>query len=136
MADEALMAGFPPSPQNQVDLSNWRTAPYNRWAFQHVRELVPSANIANNVVDPWKLPSSERDMSGLEIPSAGAKLSYASFLSETDTDALVILTGGKVAQERYFHDMTARTPHILMSVSKSVLGTIAAIATTKGQLAR
>lgn len=136
MADEALMVGFPPSPQYQVDLSNWRTAPYNRWAFQHVRELVPSTNIANNVLDPWKLSSSECDMGGLEIPSGGAKYSYASFLSETDTDALVILTGGKVAQERYFHDMTARTPHILMSVSKSVLGIIAAIVIKRGQLAQ
>ena len=29
-------------------LANWRSAPYNRWAFQHVRELIPSAEIAND----------------------------------------------------------------------------------------
>ena len=27
----------------QVTLANWRTAPFNRWAFHHVRELVPSS---------------------------------------------------------------------------------------------
>ena len=43
-----LMNGFPPSPQSQVTLANWRTAPFNRWAFQHVREIVPSADIPHD----------------------------------------------------------------------------------------
>ncbi|HZE61092.1 MAG TPA: hypothetical protein VE085_11095 [Burkholderiales bacterium] len=34
----------------QVTLANWRAAPFNRWGFQHVRELIPSADIPN---DPW-----------------------------------------------------------------------------------
>jgi hypothetical protein len=43
-----LMTGFPPSPQGQVTLANWRTSPFNRWAFQHVREIVPSADISHS----------------------------------------------------------------------------------------
>jgi len=40
------MAGSPPfARENQVTLANWQDPPYNRWAFQHVRELVPSARI-------------------------------------------------------------------------------------------
>ena len=35
-----LMDGFPPSPEHQVTLANWRTSPVNRWAFHHVREIV------------------------------------------------------------------------------------------------
>jgi len=27
-----LMDGFPPSPEHQVTLANWRTSPCNRWA--------------------------------------------------------------------------------------------------------
>jgi hypothetical protein len=37
-----LMNGLPPSPEGQVTLANWRTAPFNRWAFQNVREIVPA----------------------------------------------------------------------------------------------
>jgi CubicO group peptidase (beta-lactamase class C family) len=134
MGKRTLMAGFPPSPEHQVDLANWRTPPYNRWAFQHVRELIPSANIPSNVAKPWTLSASVADMGGLRILSDGGNYSYTSFLSETDTDGLVILSGGRIAQEHYFHGMTARTPHILMSVSKSVLGIVAAILINEGEL--
>jgi len=46
-----LMHGFPPSADGQVPLANWRQAPFNRWAFHHMRELVPSAEIANDPGD-------------------------------------------------------------------------------------
>jgi hypothetical protein len=47
------MTGFPPSPDGQVTLANWRTAPFNRWGFQHVREIVPSADIPNAPERVW-----------------------------------------------------------------------------------
>ena len=37
-----LMTGFPPAPQAQVTLANWQDPPFNRWAFQHMRELIPT----------------------------------------------------------------------------------------------
>lgn len=40
-----MMNDFPPSPDRQVTLANWRTAPFNRWSFRNVRRLVPTANI-------------------------------------------------------------------------------------------
>ena len=46
-----LMHGFPPSAAGQVTLANWRQAPFSRWAFHHMRELVPSAEIANDPGD-------------------------------------------------------------------------------------
>src|SRR6266853_1074883 len=41
-----LMAGFPPAPRSQVTLANWQDPPFNRWAFRHMRELIPSQLIA------------------------------------------------------------------------------------------
>ena len=43
---------------------------------------------------------------------------------QTDTDALVILHNEKIAYETYRNGMTASDPHILMSVSKSMLGLV------------
>jgi CubicO group peptidase (beta-lactamase class C family) len=94
----------------QVTLANWRSAPFNRWAFQHVRELIPSADIAN---DPRRVRSLEPRPRELEL---------AQFLAETDTDALVILQRGRLVAEHYANGMTYETPHILMSVSKSMMG--------------
>ena len=45
----------------------------------------------------------------------------------TDTDALLILKDGIIIEERYFHEMARSTPHILMSVSKSILGLLIGI---------
>ena len=110
-----LMDAFPPSRETQVTLANWRTAPYNRWAFHHVRELIPTAEIAN---DPARVTP---------LPAVPAKLFDERFLIDTDTDGIVALHRGKLVFERYFNGMTAESPHILMSVSKSLLGLVAGL---------
>jgi hypothetical protein len=56
-----LMDGFPPSTDEQVTLANWRTYPYMRWSFQHVRELVPSAEIANDPDEVEQLSFGQAD---------------------------------------------------------------------------
>jgi hypothetical protein len=83
-----LMHGFPPAAGSQVTLANWRTPPFSRWAFQHVRELVPSAEIASDAsrVRP--------------LAAAPAALDIDEQLAATDTDALVVLHRGKLAYER------------------------------------
>src|SRR5262245_32559115 len=101
----------------QVTLANWRTAPFNRWAFHHVRELIPSADIAHAPGRVRELESHPADFSSLEIDT---------FLRETDTDGLAILHRGRLVFEHYANGMTDETPHILMSVSKSMLGLLIA----------
>jgi CubicO group peptidase (beta-lactamase class C family) len=100
----------------QVTLANWRSSPFNRWAFHHVRELVPSADIAH---DPAKVRPLARQPA--DVPPG-----FEDFLGETDTDGLAILHRGKLVFEHYANGMTHETPHILMSVSKSMLGLLVA----------
>jgi hypothetical protein len=128
------MQGFPPAPDAQVTLANWRKAPHNRWAFQHVRELVPSADIANDPGAVRALPAAPVDLSGLRVPDAGGALSLNAFMEKTDTDALVVLHRGRLVYEHYANGMTDQTPHILMSVSKSVLALLAGILAGRGEL--
>jgi CubicO group peptidase (beta-lactamase class C family) len=129
-----LMTGFPPPPDGQVTLANWRTAPFNRWAFQHVREIVPAADIPHAPERIWALPSTPADLSRLSFDYDGAHLDFDSFLAATDTDGIVVLHRGGVVAERYAHGMGRHTPHILMSVSKSLLGIAAGILVGKGVL--
>ena len=61
-AGPGLMAGPPPfAPGSRVTLANWQDPPFNRWAFQHVRELIPTARISRGSGPPWRLPRCEPD---------------------------------------------------------------------------
>jgi CubicO group peptidase (beta-lactamase class C family) len=106
----------------QATLANWRSAPFNRWGFQHVRELIPSADIPNDPRRIRELRVEKRNIDVRVEPDSGEPLSPDEFLTETQTDALVILQRGRVIAEHYANGMTVDTPHILMSVSKSMMG--------------
>jgi CubicO group peptidase (beta-lactamase class C family) len=122
-----LMDGFPPSPEAQVTLANWRTAPFSRWAFHHVRELLPTADIVHDPDNIRELPLSSVALAETQVIDEERVLTLDQALVTTSTDALVVLHKGSVVLERYFNGMTERSPHIFMSISKSMLGLIAGI---------
>ena len=78
--------------------------------------------IANDPAARAELPSAPVDLGGLAFDFDGARYDLASFLAETETDGMLVLRAGEIVCERYGKGMDAATPHILMSVSKSVLG--------------
>jgi CubicO group peptidase (beta-lactamase class C family) len=117
-----------------ITLANWRKPPFNRWSYQHVREIVPSADIANDPDAVWALPPAPVDFGGLSFEHDGATVSFDGLLTGTDTDALVVLHRGRVAHASYANGMTRFTPHIFMSVSKSVLGMLVGILAAHGVL--
>ncbi|MFC3614069.1 serine hydrolase domain-containing protein [Lutimaribacter marinistellae] len=120
-----IMQGFPPLEEDRATLANWRQQPFSSWAFHHVREIVPSAEIANDPADVWAMEEGAPILSADEIETA---------IEGTQTDALVVLRQGRIAHELYRNGMGAQDPHILMSVSKSMLGLLAGILAGKGLL--
>ena len=134
-AGPALMTGAPPfPPPAQVTLANWQDPPFNRWAFQHVRELIPTARIARGAGPAWPLPRAERDVLGFRFRSEDRELSVAEFLEETYTDGFLVLHQGRILAEHYFNDMAPDIPHLLMSVSKSVTAAVAGVLAGRGEL--
>jgi CubicO group peptidase (beta-lactamase class C family) len=130
-----LMQGFPPEPDTQVTLANWRDPPFARWSFQHVRELVPSADIANDPANLRSIEAAPAELGAMRIKSgAGQSISLDAFIDQTNTDGIVVLHRGRAVFERYANGMTAATLHILMSISKSMLGLLAGILTARGAL--
>lgn len=99
-----------------------------------MREVVPSADIPNVPGDVWRLESQPRDFCSFRFEHGGKAYSLDQFLDKTDTDGLVILHRGKVILERYGNGMTTDTPHILMSVSKSLTAVVAGTLTEQGKL--
>ena len=120
-----IMQGFPPAEPDRASLANWRKAPYCQWAFHHVREIVPSVDIPNDPKDVWELEHGTIDTTSLDLEDT---------MVETDSDAVVILHKDKLIHESYRNGMTPRDPHILMSVSKSMLGLVAGTLIERGEL--
>jgi hypothetical protein len=128
-----LMAGFPPAPDSQVTLANWQDPPFNRWAFRHVRELIPSQLIPAGL--PGPLPIGPVPLGNpLVWRLDGSATTVQDVIAGTFTDAFVVLHDGQVVAERYYAGMTVGTLHLLMSVSKSVVGCVAGILAEQGRL--
>ena len=64
----------------------------------------------------------------------GEPVSVAHMLDLTDTDAFLVLHRGRIVVESYRHGMHEATPHILMSVSKSVTAVVAGQLVGRGLL--
>src|SRR5262249_16928648 len=92
---------------------------FSRWAFHHVRELLPTADIVHDPAMVRRLPRSSVGFAETRVIDEERVLTLDQALATTSTDALVVLHKGAVALERYFNGMTERSPHILMSISKS-----------------
>lgn len=135
-ADLGLMAGAPPFPEGRlVTLDNWQDPPFNRWGFQHIRDLIPTARIPRGDGPAWTLLRAERDLDGLRLPFGDRTLGLETFLTETDTDGFLVLHRGKVVTERYLNGLTPSTTHLLMSVSKSVTSAVCGSLVEAGLLA-
>ena len=111
---------------SKANLANWRTAPHSQWSFQHVRQLIPTANIRADrnasslpVVDSTILDTgrfvSDNDKTLDEI------------LSESHTDSLVVLHRGNKVWQWHAPHCDIDQPHIVFSVSKSITATLTGI---------
>lgn len=120
--------------RRDATLANWRTAPYSRWSFWNVAELVPSASVP--------APASARegnsaDASGLlgerlDI-GAGAE-SVAAFLARSHGDALTVMKDGRFVADWHAPGASAGGRHVVFSISKSLTAILAGALAEDGLL--
>lgn len=137
MPEQPLMYGFPSETDARVTLINWQDPPFNRWSFQHLRELIPTQRIARGTgpVRPLPRRPDELDPAAVQVRQMDGRVgTLADVLAETWTDAVVIVHDGQIVLESYDNEMAQDTPHLLMSVTKSVIGCIAGILHDLGEL--
>ena len=130
------MAGFPPPSESLVTLANWQEPPFNRWSFKHLREVIPTHRIAaRHRLAGASVARPATALDDVEVTRLGSGPStLGAVLADTWTDAVVVMHDGKVVLERYFAGMRPNTPHLLMSVSKSIVGCVAGILAAQGLL--
>jgi len=117
--------------------SNWQDPPFNRWAYWHVSDILPTYPVARGTgpvrpLPPWA--------GTLDVPSVtvtrldGSESTVAGVLDGTYTDAYVVLQDGALVTEWYGPEGGPEQPHALMSVTKSLVGCVAAVLMDRGQL--
>ena len=130
-----LMAGAPPFGADRlVTLDNWQDPPGNRWAFQHVRELIPTARIRRGSGLARELPRADQDVLSIPVAIGASRSTVGRVLEETHTDGFLVLHRGRIIAEHYYNGLAPDTPHLLMSVSKSVTAAVAGCLAGRGQL--
>lgn len=133
------MKGFPPPPDRLITFDDpaGGVFPRTRWSFSHVRETVPTANVWRGSGAPSPLPAAPRsDLEAVAFKPLGSEetVSFGQMIPRTYTDGILVLHRGRVVYEKYFGALTPERPHIAMSVTKSFVGTLAAILADEGRL--
>jgi CubicO group peptidase (beta-lactamase class C family) len=133
------MQGFPPAPEQRLVAAHadYMRFPTHRFGFSRMREFLPTVRVARGPGAVWDLPVHLRD----DIDAVaftrlddGQDLTWEQSLAENFTDAILVLHRGAIIYERYFGATRRDTPHIVFSVTKSFVGTIAEMLIHEGRL--
>ena len=131
------MQGFPPAPDKLVQFANGSSYqfPRTRWSFSHSRELGPTANVWHGAGHAAVLPQALQSLDDLRFKDdKNTEMRWADMLANTYTDSVLVMHKGKVIYEKYFGISKPYLPHIAMSVTKSFVGTLAAMLAAEGKI--
>lgn len=121
-----IMKGTPPPPKWRIPRIDWDRPPWNRWAFQNISQILPTAPVRKGAAVS-ALPEAHADIGEVTFETAaGGAATVAEMIDATYTDGLLIMLDGKVVHESYHNGMDRRTPHLAQSVSKSITATAGA----------
>jgi CubicO group peptidase (beta-lactamase class C family) len=108
---------------SSVPLDAWQTGPHNRWAYQHVPELVPAVTVARGDGPVWELPEQPGGLERIAESLAGGYV-----------DGIAVAHGGTLVLEHYDNEMGPRSRHLSQSVGKSVVGLLVGVLAGRGAL--
>ncbi|MBT4888443.1 MAG: serine hydrolase [Rhodospirillales bacterium] len=132
------MVGSPPPPDKRITHENWDRPPYNRWAFQHVREVLPTISVSKGNGPASTLPEAQQDFDALPVRHErdGRDSTVMDTLLNTYTDGFIVIHNNEVVYECYLNDMMPSTLHLSQSVAKSVTATACGILIGRGEIDR
>lgn len=111
------------------ELANWRQHPFNVRGFVELGNLIATQPITAGASTP--LPTGHKlDLDSIAVNHDNA----TALLAASNTDGFIVLKDGAIVSEFYGPAMSATTPHIIFSVSKSVTGALAGVLVESGEL--
>lgn len=133
------MVGAPPPPDRIIrfeDGSYFRF-PQMRWSVAHFRELMPTTNVSRGIGAPGTIERAlEAGIDEVTFVPMGSKspITWRDSLLANYTDGIVVLHKGRIVYERYFGVLNPEGQHAAMSVTKTFMGTLAAMMVAEGTL--
>jgi CubicO group peptidase (beta-lactamase class C family) len=125
-------ASRPPFP---VTLDNWQTAAQIGWTFCHIAEIFPTAVISRG--SGPAAPLQRRIEPVAELPCRdqdGNQSTVGEIMAATNTDGWMVVHGDRILAEQYAETMEPAILHLLMSVSKSIVGILVGALVGEGVL--
>ncbi len=120
---------------DELNLSNWRKPPNARWAFHHVREIIPTEPIPRGARVGGLDKKIVDRVAGLSVTGPGGEdWSLQNWLEASNGDALLVAHRGKIAHEWYVDPAIETSQHIVFSVSKSMTATLAGVLVDQGKI--
>jgi CubicO group peptidase (beta-lactamase class C family) len=120
---------------DELNLANWRLPGNGRWAFHHVREIIPTEEIACAAETATLDSQPSEALAGVTLAGLdGADWSLQRWLDESSSDALLVAHRGKLVHEWYADAGVELNPHIVFSVGKSMTATLAGVLVEQGLL--
>lgn len=133
------MVGSPPPPDRilRFDDGSYFQFPALRWSVSNFRQLMPTVNVSRGIGAPVKLKRSLRhEIDGIKfLPLGGNRpMTWQESLLANYTDGIIVLHRGRIVYERYLGVLRPEGQHGAMSVTKTFVGTLAAIMVAEGML--
>jgi len=110
---------------NNLTLSNFQFGPINRWSFSHIREVIPTVNIERSQDRVLNLKKSQNYTDNFSLNYDGQTQSINEIVKKRFIDGIIILKNDEILFEQYYGNLTEDKPHLMNSISKSVVGLLA-----------
>lgn len=108
-----------------LTLESFQFGPVNRWTFSHMREIIPTVNIPRDTNRFLVLNNSDDLVADFSVEFQGRKQSIDEIAVHQFIDGLLIIKDGEIVVENYYGHLTQDRPHLMNSVSKSIVGLVA-----------
>lgn len=133
------MVGSPPPPDRilRFDDGSYFKFPALRWSVSNFRQLMPTVNVSRGLGAPLPLERSLRDdIDAVRFQPIGSDrpMTWRDALLANYTDGIVVLHRGRTVYERYFGVLKPEGQHGAMWVTKTFVGTLAAMMVAEGAL--
>jgi CubicO group peptidase (beta-lactamase class C family) len=114
-------------------LNTWQNGPHNRWAYQVLSRLIPTAVVWRGDGPASHLNRTPQMLAEMTFAKRdGKEVSVRDWLASTYANGLLVLKGGKIVTELYLNGLQPHMRHHWMSATKSLTGVMAGILVGKG----
>jgi CubicO group peptidase (beta-lactamase class C family) len=119
---------------SDVTLENWQSPAQLHWTFQHLADFLPTAVISRGTGPVADFPSTPVELADIPLydRTNGRRTTVGEVMAATVTDGWMVTRHGKVLGEFYYEGMHADSPHILMSVSKTLVAMVVGALVSNG----